>query len=201
MPQQICSQPSNVHIGEQRFDCAVVHSIPGRVRLRLSPNSAQAISVLMSILGAQTEVSSIRWVPEARSLTVAFDSTISFGDLAARLPGMVLEAQPTDAMATRLDSVLVASVSIVAAAAGLGMAVQIAVILLSNAGAPKGLVDINPVDAIDAAVALLRGDVAGALLSLALILFGATLWAWLFERSRLRDTRNVGGRRLLARAA
>jgi hypothetical protein len=155
----------------------------------------------MTILGAQTEVSSVRWVPEARSLTVAFDPTVSFGDLAARLPGTVMEAQAADAMATRFDSVLVASVSIVAAAAGLGMAVQIAIILLSNAGAPKGLVDINPVDAIDAAVALVRGDVAGALLSLVLILFGATLWAWLFERSRLRDTRNVGGRQLSAHAA
>jgi hypothetical protein len=160
-----------------------------------------AIQIVMNLLDAQPEVSSLRWVAEARSLTVAFEPAVSFADVAARLPGMVLQPEGTDAAETRLDSVLVASVSILAASAGLGAAAQLAIVLLSNVAAPKGALDIDPVDAIDAAVALLRGDLAGALLSLALILVGAAVWAWLGKQSSLRGRDHLRGRDFSVRAA
>jgi hypothetical protein len=129
-------------------------------------------------------------------LTVDFDPTVSFSELVARLGGVVVETQACQATGTSLDSILAGSVSILAAASGLGAGVQIASVLLNTAASPRAIVEFDPLDAIDALIALLRGDLASALLSVALILIGAALYAWLCERWAAGHAQGIPGRRL-----
>lgn len=59
----------------------VVHSIPGRVRLRFDRRRVGEAPILAQRLLAHPAVSSVRWSPSARSLTVQFLSAMTLRDL------------------------------------------------------------------------------------------------------------------------
>src|ERR1700737_4880672 len=65
----------------------VVHSLPGRVRLRLSPDGAAEGAGLADRLASHPAVRGSRWTAAARSLTVEFDPDVSFQEILGALPG------------------------------------------------------------------------------------------------------------------
>ncbi len=64
----------------------VVHSIPGRVRLRFPRRQVGEAPILAQRLLAHPAVSSLRWSPSARSLTVQFLPAMTLRDLLLTAP-------------------------------------------------------------------------------------------------------------------
>ncbi|MDQ6920846.1 MAG: cadmium-translocating P-type ATPase [Candidatus Dormibacteraeota bacterium] len=64
-----------------------MHSLPGRVRLRLSREDATEGAVLVDRLASHPAVRGSRWTAAARSLTVEFDPGVSFQEILGTLPG------------------------------------------------------------------------------------------------------------------
>jgi hypothetical protein len=159
--------------------CTVVHSIPGRVRLRFPACTPDDIISAAELFETQPEVSSVRWSAGARSLTVAFDPSLPFTDLAIRLPGAILkrEFDAPAAPSSGLPPLLVTSLAVLATAAGLGAAVQLAASLSSNRAPRRHVFGMDAFDAVELVLTLLKGDLIGAGLSVTMTLAAAALLA------------------------
>ena len=64
----------------------VVHSLPGRVRLRFGPSAGGEALAVAEQLAAHPAVSSVRWSPMVRSLTVEFQPALSLQIVLLDLP-------------------------------------------------------------------------------------------------------------------
>jgi hypothetical protein len=65
---------------------AVVHSIPGRVRLRFDKRDSRQAATLVQRLSAHPAVWSVRWSPSARSLTIQYLPTMTLRELLLTAP-------------------------------------------------------------------------------------------------------------------
>jgi hypothetical protein len=64
----------------------VVHSLPGRVRLRFGPKQSEEALAIARQLGQHPAVSSVRWSPKVRSLAIEFEPGLSFREVLQNLP-------------------------------------------------------------------------------------------------------------------
>lgn len=82
-------EPAPLHVLKAReSSCRVAHLLPGRVRLVLDGRHTGL--TLARQLASHPDVSEVRWVEAARSLTVRYDPSRSFSDIAREL-----QAEPT----------------------------------------------------------------------------------------------------------
>jgi hypothetical protein len=172
--------------------CTVVHSIQGRVRLRFPSDTTSYIQSAMKLLDAQPEIMCLRWVPQARSLTITFDPELSFDHLAARLSQDAANPKvERDPEASRDPQPLVlTSQGVMAAASNRGMSSGLARTDAARS-ASRWVRRANILDLLDVLVALLKGDLLSAVLSLAVGLAGDELWKWLASRVVTRTAATV----------
>jgi hypothetical protein len=62
----------------------IVHSLPGRVRVRLGRGHDG--SDFAARLALHPAIKQTRWVPQVRSLTASYDPSVSFADIVRGLP-------------------------------------------------------------------------------------------------------------------
>ena len=172
---------STVELGQRdspQLCYRIVHSLPGRVRIRLDPFSAHRGEELAARIATHPVVRKTRWTGAARSLTVEFDASLSFTDLVNFVPS---DAHfPSDGVHVPKHSLwrqfLLPAISLAAAFAGPGLGVRIAIGLcatpIGRRAARSVLTRRLTIDVLDAtAVGLLLGigDTLAAGLSVALI--------------------------------
>jgi hypothetical protein len=156
----------------------VVHSLPGRVRLRVAPESADRGEELARRLAGHPDVRSTRWTPAARSLTVEFDPGVSFTDVVSLIPseGRV----PADEIEVRRQPLwrqfLLPVVSLAVAFTGPGLVTRVAIAVCATPivrRAVRSLVGrrltIDVLDTVAVSLLLLVGDSLAAGVSVALI--------------------------------
>jgi hypothetical protein len=81
----------------------IVHSIPGRVRLRFDRRNSGEAPMLAQRLRGHAAVSSVRWSPSARSLTVEFLPAMTLRDVLLTAPLAAECLPPAPEPARRLD--------------------------------------------------------------------------------------------------
>lgn len=163
--------------GSQRWCYSVVHSLPGRVRLRLSHADAEAGPELAGLLAAHPEVETTRWVAAARSLTVVYERERSFADIMRGLPSEASQVATRERPQPPLwRQFVVPAVAVAAGLSGAGMAARIAVAICATPVARRALrgllgrrLNIDVLDTTAIALLLVTGDLLAAGVSVALI--------------------------------
>jgi Cu2+-exporting ATPase len=187
---------------------SIVHSLPGRVRLRLQ--NRELGEEFAERLGAHRLVSSARWVEAARSLTVHFDPAVPFerivNDLPERPRRMPLPVEQRPAPIWR--QFLTPAIALVAGLTGYGLlaraVIAVAAIPIARRGIRSLLARRLSIDVLDTtAVSLLlaTGDILAGGVSVSLIETGERIRRLASGRARrvLRNWmgRNPNGVRLL----
>jgi Cu2+-exporting ATPase len=189
----------------------VVHSLPGRVRLRLPNRDGQLGEELAERLGAHRLVSSTRWVEAARSLTVHFDVSVPFERIVNELPESPRRVLPPAEQRTPplWRQFLTPAVALAAAFTGYGMLARAVIALAAIPIARRGIrsllarrLTIDVLDTTAVGLLLATGDVLAGGVSVALIETGERIRKRASGRARrvLRNWmgRNPNGVRLLA---
>lgn len=156
----------------------VVHSLPGRVRLRLSRQDAGHGASLAERLAANPAVTETRWTAAARSLTVEYDPEASFRQILGSLPenGRPDGQAPEPSRTPLWRQFLVPAISLAAALAGPGLPARLVIGLCTAPIARRALrstvggrVSIDVLDITALGLLLGMGDTLAAGISVALI--------------------------------
>jgi Cu2+-exporting ATPase len=161
----------------RRLRYRIVHSLPGRVRMRLLPGSSLGGEELASRLRRHHGVTGTRWTPAAASLTVSFDPSVPFRQvidlaLSSAAPLSELE-QPRDPLWRQF---LVPAVSLAAAFTGAGLATRAAIAVCASPIGGRAVrsllrrrINVDLLDSAAVVLLLATGDTLSAGLSVALI--------------------------------
>ncbi len=174
----------------------VVHSLPGRVRLRILSADPEDGRRFADRLARHPDVSGVRWTSAARSLTVHFEPGQSFAGIVHRLPSD-LPAPSADGESPQRplwQQFLLPAVSLAAGLSGAGLPAQLALGVCSIPTAKRALrglvgrrLTIDVLDATAISLLLATGDVLAA---------GATI-ALLETGERIRQRASGRARRVL----
>ena len=178
---------------------SVVHSLPGRVRIRLSSDDVAIGAHVARLLAEHQAVSAARWNAPARSLTITFDPETSsraiIGSLPESLDDPGVEAPPSEGRAAWTTFLLPAA----ALAAGVVGALPLSQVAIGACALPvarralRSLVgkrlSIDVLDTTAIGLLLGTGDVLAAGVSVALIEAGERIRERASGRARrvLRD--------------
>jgi Cu2+-exporting ATPase len=156
----------------------VVHSIPGRLRLRLYSAESADGADLANRIARHPAVTATRWTAAASSLMVQFDPSVSFREILDTLPsdGAGPTHQPEVPAQALWRQFLLPAVSLVAAFAGPGLVPRLVIGLCAGPigkRAVRGVmgrrVNVDVLDTTAVALLLGTGDTLAAGLSVALI--------------------------------
>jgi Cu2+-exporting ATPase len=156
----------------------VVHSLPGRIRVRIDRSDVHLAPELAARLATHRAVQSTRWLAAARSLTIHYDPAEPFLRIVGGLPDSV--ALSPDGHESPGQSLwrqfLLPAVSLVAAFSGLGLIARVVIaacalpIVRRSAGSLLARrLSIDVLDSIAVALLLGIGDALAAGVSVALI--------------------------------
>src|SRR5262245_22151563 len=156
----------------------VVHSLPGRIRLRLAPKDGRYGPWLAETFAGHPAVATVRWSQPNRSLTVGFDPAWTLARLAEGVqPGPPREQAPRERERPPLwRRFLLPAASLALAASGPGLVARVGIALCAlpiarragrSAAAPRLTIDVLDVTAVG--LLLATGDVLAAGVSVALV--------------------------------
>lgn len=156
---------------------SVIHSLPGRVRLRVEPADAGAGEELATRLASHPSVATARWTAATRSLLVSFDASRSFAAIARELPDDVAPAASTPAAGGSLvRQFLLPAVSLVTGILGVGLLPRVVIALCGLPVARRAVrsliarrLSIDVLDLIAVSLLLVTGDTLAAGVSVGLI--------------------------------
>lgn len=185
-----------------RHQYTVVHSLPGRVRLRIPQTERGLGEEFAARLAAHRLVTSTRWVEVARSLTVHFDPSVPFERIVNNLPetdGRVLPpAEPNTPPLWR--QFLTPVLALAAAFSGYGLLARAVIALAALPIARRGIrsllarrLTIDVLDTTAVSLLLATGDMLAGGVSVALIETGERIRQRASGRAR-RVLRNWMGR-------
>ncbi|MDB5065905.1 MAG: Cation-transporting ATPase [Chloroflexi bacterium] len=186
----------------------MVHSLPGRVRLRIPATRCADGPSLARRLASVPDVRDARWSPAARSLAVQFDRTASFQEVVDRCPERPVDPDSSGgAPATGASSprgplwrhFLLPAVSLTAGIAGLAplSTATIAVCAIPMArraveGVTQRHLNVDVLDATAVSLLLGTGDLLAAGISVALVESGERIRERASGRARRVFTQMLG---------